>query len=140
MTNLSTQKYDNNQTEAMLTMVDEYLEILEYLNHPEMEAKTVVIYYEDLIDAKGTLPQSLVDLWHLENAGSSLERIERLQKIAQSCDEFDFSCEHAACRHFSALQVTLLKKKHLRILSIQQMQKYFVLNTFEDCIRGVDGC
>ena len=29
----------------------------------------------------------------------------------------------------------LVEKKHLRMLSIRQMQKYFVLNIFEDCIR-----
>lgn len=65
-----------------------------------LDAKVIpilVVYYEDLVAAEGTLPQNLMDFWHLEADEASQLRIEKLQNISQSCDEFNGLCAGPAC-------------------------------------------
>ena len=98
----------------MRAFVGEYLGTAELLNRTKPKedksrlpdkVETMVIYNEELKEVEGTLPQSLLELWKLEEAAkkgtSDTERIEQLRKIAMSCDELEAHCEGAACRHLA---------------------------------------
>lgn len=85
----------------MREFVGEYLSILDFVENPDLEAHGLVVYYEEVVNVEGSLPENLMEVWELEDTnGSPLEYIQQLRKIAETCDEFDVSCEHAACRHF----------------------------------------
>ena len=85
----------------MTEFVGEYLSILEFVQDPDLEAHGLVVDYEEVVNVEGSLPQNLMKVWELEDTnGSPFEYIQQLRKIAEACDEFDLSCEHAACRHF----------------------------------------
>ncbi len=85
----------------MTEFVGEYLSILDFVQDPDLEAHGLVVDYEEVVNVEGSLPQNLMKVWELEDTnGSPSEYIQQLRKIAEACDEFDLSCEHAACRHF----------------------------------------
>jgi len=91
--------------EVLEEFAGEYLEPLKaVLKLPP--AKKLVVYFEEILEAEGTLPESLLQLWEvpaqeLVNV-SRAERIEQLRKIGQGCDEFDADCDAVNCRSFAA--------------------------------------
>lgn len=74
-----------------------YLADLKSLPLLDLTRRTLVVYHEDLEAAQGTLPQNLRDFLQLEQDGLDQLRIEKLQNISQTCDEFNALCAGSAC-------------------------------------------
>eukprot|EP00438_Fugacium_kawagutii_P031851 Skav230347 [mRNA] locus=scaffold25:281615:285943:- [translate_table: standard] len=88
-------------TKAMNDFASAYLADLQYSLDPKIQ-RILVVYYEDLEAAEGTLPQNLLDFWQLEADEDAQRRIEKMQNISESCDEFDVLCSGPACRNLKA--------------------------------------